>query len=77
MSNLMKTADIVRFRDDDYVVFAVGLLHYQLLELEKKDASSFINTFLIISDVKKIPSNSILANNVTGKNLSDPIEMSE
>ena len=63
--------------DHDYVVLAVGLLHYPLLKLEKKNASSFIDTFLIISDVKNIRSNSILANNVTGKDQSDPIEMSE
>ena len=77
MSSLMKTADVCPLRDDDYGVLAVDLLHYPLLELEKKNASSFIDTFLIISDVKQIPSNSILANNVNGKDLSDPIEMSE
>ena len=77
MSSLMKTADVCPLRGDDYGVLAVDLLHYPLLELEKKNASSFIDTFLIISDVKQIPSNSILANNVNGKDLSDPIEMSE
>ena len=72
MSNLMKTAEeflSVRFRESDYGVLAVGLLHYPLLALEKKYASSLVDIFLIISDVKKIPSNSILANNVNGKNI--------
>ena len=57
MSNLMKTAEeflSVRFRESDYGVLAVGLLYDPLLVLEKKIASSFIDTFLIISDVKKI-----------------------
>ena len=78
MSNLMKTAEeflSVLFRDSDYGVLAVGLLHHPFLALEKKNASSFIDTFFIISDVKNIPSNSILANNLTGK--TDPMEMSE
>ena len=72
MSKLMKTAEeflSIRFRESDYSVLAVGLLHHPLLALERKNASSFIDTFLIILDVKKIPSNSILANNVTGKNI--------
>ena len=72
MSKLMKTAEeflSVRFRESDYGVLAVGLLHHPLLALEKKNASSFIDISLIISDVKKIQSNSILANNVTGKNI--------
>ena len=72
MSNLMKTAEeflCVRFRESDYGVLVVGLLHHPLLALEKKNPSSFIDVFLIISDVKKIPSNSLLANNVTGKNI--------
>ena len=45
MSNLMKTAEeflSVRFRESDYGVLAVGLLHHPLLALEKKNASSFI-----------------------------------
>ena len=70
MSNLMKTAEeflSVRFRESDYGVLAVGLLHHPLLALEKKNASSFIDIFLTISDVKKIPSNSLLTNNVTGQ----------
>ena len=56
MSNLMKTAEeflSVRFRDSDYGVLAVGLLYDPLIELERENASSFIDTFLIISDVKK------------------------
>ena len=72
MSKLMKTAEeflSVRFRESDYGVLAVGLLHHPLLALEKKNSSSFIDIFLIISDVKKIQSNSLLANNVTGKNI--------
>ena len=72
MSKLMKTAEeflSIRFRESDYGVLAVGLLHHPLLALEKKNASSFIDISLIISDVKKIQSNSILANNVTGKNI--------
>ena len=72
MSNLMKTAEeflSVRFRESDYGVLAVGLLHHPLLALEKKNASSFMDISSIIIDVKKIPSNSILANNVTGKNI--------
>ena len=70
ISNIMKTAEeflSVRFRESDYGVLAVGLLHNPFLALEKKNASSFIDISLIISDVKKISSNSILANNVTGK----------
>ena len=54
MSNLMKTAEeflSVRFRENDYGVLAVGLLHHPLLALEKKNSSSFIDIFLIISDV--------------------------
>ena len=47
-------------------VLAVGLLHHPLLALEKKNASSFIDISLIISDVKKNQSDSILANNFTG-----------
>ena len=72
MSNLMKTAEeflSVRFRESDYGVLAVGLLYDPLLVLEKKNASSFIDISLIISDVKKISSNSKLGNNVTGKNI--------
>ena len=72
MSKLMKTAEeflSVRFRESDYGVLAVGLLHNLLLALEKKNASSFIDISLIISNVKKIPSNSLLADNVTGKNI--------
>ena len=72
MSNIMKTAEeflSVRFRESDYGVLAVDLLHHPLLALEKKNATSFIDISLIISDVKKIQSNSILANNVTGKNI--------
>ena len=72
MSNLMKTAEeflSVRFRESDYGVLAVGLLYHPLLALEKKNASSFIDISLIISDVEEIPSNSILANNVTGNNI--------
>ena len=72
MSSLMKTAVeflSVRFGESDYGVLAVGLLHHPLLELENKNASSSIDIFLIISDVKKISSNSLLANNVTGKNI--------
>ena len=72
MSKLMKTAEeflSIRFRESDYGVLAVGLLHHPLFALEKKNASSFIDISLIISDVKKIQSNSILANNVTGKNI--------
>ena len=72
MSNLMKTAEAflsVLFRDSDYGVLAVGLLHHPFLALEKKNASSFIDTFFIISDVKKLSSTSILANNVNGKNI--------
>ena len=72
MSKLMKTAEeflSIRFRESDYGVFAVGLLHHPLLALEKKNASSFIDISLIISDVKKNQINSILANNVTGKNI--------
>ena len=68
----MKTAEeflSVRFRESDYGVLAVGLLHHPFLALEKKNASSFIDISLIISDVKKLSSNSILANNVTGKNI--------
>ena len=56
MSNLMKTAEeflSVRFRDSDYGVLTVGLLYYPLIELKRENASSFIDTFLIISDVKK------------------------
>ena len=48
MSNLMKTAEeflSVRFRESDYGVLAVGLLYDPLLVLEKKNASSFIDTF--------------------------------
>ena len=63
MSNLMKTAEeflSVRFRESDYGVLAVGLLHHPFLALEKKNASSLIDIFLIISDVKKISSNLIL-----------------
>ena len=44
MSNLMKTAEeflSVRFRESDYGVLAVGLLHHPLLALEK-NASSVI-----------------------------------
>ena len=69
MSKLMKTAEeflSIRFMESDYGVLAVGLLHHPLLALEKKNASSFIDISLIISDVKKNQSNSILANNVTG-----------
>ena len=72
MSKLMRTAEeflSVRFRDCDYGVLAVGLLHHPLSALEKKNASSFIDISLVISDAKKIESNSILANNVTGKNI--------
>ena len=72
MSNLMKTDEeflSVRFGESDYGVLAVGFLHHPLLALENKNASSFIDIFLIISDVKKFSSNSILANNVTGKNI--------
>ena len=72
MSNLMKTAEeflSVRFRDSDYGVLAVGLLYDPLIELERENASSFIDISLIISDVEEIPSNSILANNVTGNNI--------
>ena len=72
MSNLMKTAEeflCVRFRESDYGVLVVGLLHHPLLALEKKNPSSFIDVLLIISDVKKIPSNSLLANNANGKNI--------
>ena len=68
----MKTAErlrkSVRLRESDYGVLAVGL-HHPLLGLEKKNASSFIDISFIISDVKKNPSNSILANNVTGKKI--------
>ena len=55
MSNLMKTAEeflSVRFRESEYGVLPVGLLHHPLLALEKKNASSFIDISLIISDVK-------------------------
>ena len=72
MSNLMehdKEFLSVRFRESDYGVLAVGLLHNPLLALEKKNASSFIDIFLIISNVKEIPSNSLLADKVTGKNI--------
>ena len=72
MSNLMKTAEAflsVLFRDSDYGVLTVGLLHHPFLALEKKNASSFIDITLIISDVKNIPSNSIFAKNVNGKNI--------
>ena len=72
MSNLMKTSEeflSVRFGESDYGVLAAGLLHHPLLALEKKNASSFIDIFLIISDIKKILSDSLLANNVTGKNI--------
>ena len=72
MPKLMKTAEeflSIRLRESDYGVLAVGLLHHPLLALEKKNESSFIDISLIISDVKKIQSNSILANNVTGKNI--------
>ena len=61
MSKLMKTAEeflSVCFRESDYGVLAVGLLHHPLFDIS-----------LIISDVKKIQSNSILANNVTDKNI--------
>ena len=53
MSKLMKTAEeflSIRFRESDYGVLAVGLLHHLLLALEKKNASSFIYISLIISD---------------------------
>ena len=53
----MKTAEeflSVRFRESDYGVLAVGLLHNPFLALEKKNASSFIDISLIISNVKKI-----------------------
>ena len=46
MSNLMKTAEeflCVRFRESDYGVLVVGLLHHPLLALEKKNPSSFID----------------------------------
>ena len=72
MSKLMKTAEeflSIRFRESDYGVLAIDLLHYPLIEVERKNAASFIDPFLIISDVKKIISNSILANNITGKNI--------
>ena len=69
----MKTAErlrkSVRLRESDYGVLAVGLLHHPFLGLEKKNASSFIDISFIKLDVKKIPSNSILANNVTGKKI--------
>ena len=68
----MKTAEEIlsdRFRERDYGVLAVGLLHHPLLALEKKNASSIIDISLIIPDVKKNSSNSILANNVPGKNI--------
>ena len=71
MSKLMETGEeflSIRFRESDYGVLAVGLLHHPLA-LEKKNTSSFIDISLIISDVKKIQSDSILANNVTGKNI--------
>ena len=76
MSKLMKTSEeflSVRFGESDlaatYGVLAAGLLHHPLLALEKKNASSLIDISLIISDIKKILSNSLLANNVTGKNI--------
>ena len=55
MSNIMKTAEeflSVRFRESDYGVLAVGLLHHPFLALENKNASSFIDISLTISDVK-------------------------
>ena len=55
MSNIMKTAEeflSVRFRESDYGVLAVDLLHHPFLALENKSASSFIDISLIISDVK-------------------------
>ena len=72
MSNLIENDEeflSVCFRESDYGFLAVGLLHHPLLALEKKNTSSFIDIFLIISDVKKIPSNSLLADKVTGKNI--------
>ena len=55
MFNLMKEFLSDLFRESDYGVLAVGLLHHPLLALEKKNSSSFIDIFLIISDIKKIP----------------------
>ena len=49
MSNIMKTAEeflSVRFRESDYGVLAVDLLHHPFLALEKKNANSFIDISL-------------------------------
>ena len=35
----------VIFRDSDYGVLAVGLLHYPLIGLERENAATFTDTF--------------------------------